>query len=294
MLSRILNKPPTLTQPLQSSPKQNTRKKYISNLRLYNMNMNANSNNQTVKTAATANQSSRSFVNNRTPNSWTFAMISNNLNNVNSINSINSSTMRRHLQPNAFSRGLPLNSNRNVLKQKNATSTNLIVSNGNQSNNNTLVNLSSLQASFLTKLTKPIRSPANNSNKQLSSTRRPFLSRSINYKPLTGGNSTTNLAKNNQTTADASTDGLVSNELVSNKPIVVEPKTRQKRKQFNLKSNSNSIKRPKPTFVAISSSTGQQQPFNFNPIQFMQNISTFFDQIFSPKSNRNNFFSWIN
>ena len=277
--SRILNRPPTLTQthPLQSSPKQTQRKKHISNLRLYNA---SSTNPNAAHTTTAANQSSRSFVNNRGP-TWTFAMISSHNSNSNG-----SRPARRGSQSNGPSNsrgGLPLNRN---FAPKNRTATNPIA--GNQKNNT--IGLSSLQASSPPmQPSKPPRSSG--SSKLLSSTRRPFLSRSINYRsppvdqvPLAANQSTpartleSDLSPNrsietsrSKPNARPSPSSGVSSNAGTNVAINAKPKT--------------------TTIVAISSG---QHPFNFNPVQFMQ---TFFDQLFSPaKSNGGggNFFSFFN
>lgn len=288
--SRILNRPPTLTQthPLQSSlPKRTTpqRKKHISNLKLYNAN---STNPNAARTTAPANQSSRSFVNNRGP-TWTFAMISSHNSNSNSLNSSRSS--RRSSQPNGSSNRGGASSNRSFGPKKD----NRIVASpiaGNQKNNT--VGGSSLQASSSPPMqsSKPLRSSSSSSSssssKLLSSTRRPFLSRSINYRPPPVDGAA--LASNQSTPARSLESDLSPNRSIeaSSRP---KPST-------NAKPGSNtgltlSAKPKTTTIVAISSG---QHPFNFNPVQFMQ---TFFDQFFSPtKSNggggAGNFFSFFN
>lgn len=243
--SRILNKPPTLTQthrPLQSSPKQQKqRKKLISNLRLYNTNSNNynlnNNNNQSLRSTS---------INNRTPNSWTFAMISHN-NNLNSFNQLtNNSTAARRTSRVGSS-----------FAAKNSTIS-LPKNNGNNTN-----------FSIPLRTNKPTRS----TSKLLSSTRRPFLSRSINY------NSFINPAKGNQT---AST--------VSDQNEVLNRPTPNQRSTTTLVSSG----RPKSTLIAISTTSSNQNPFNsFNPVHFMQNI---FDQFFgsSTAKNGNTLFPWMN
>lgn len=278
--SRILNRPPTLTQthPLQSSPKRTQRKKHISNLRLFSAN-STNSNAARTSTAAAPNQSSRAFVNNRGP-TWTFAMISSHNSNSNNSSSSNSRPPRRGSSPQSSgppSRGgLPFNRSFGPKKE------NRIAANpmpGNQKNNT--VGLSGLQASSPpVQSNKPLRS-SGSSSKLLSSTRRPFLSRSINYRPPP-----VNPVVGTNQTAPART---LESDLSPNRSIESSrPKPSTNAKPPNV---PNAGKPKTTTIVAISSG---QHPFNFNPVQFMQ---TFFDQLFSPaKANGGggNFFSFFN
>lgn len=199
---------------MQSSPKRTTRrKKYISNLKLFSTDTSYNN----------QSSSSRTFANNRTPNSWTFAMISHN------------------------NRGLPLNQTTNYDLSSTVASRN---------NNTTPIGTS--------------RSSTTNNAKQLSSTRRPFLSRSINYQPPPVALMINNSSKTLESNARMPSEGL--------KP------EKQQRKPLNLRSG----RPPKSTtLVAISTTTGNH-PINFNPFQFMQSL---FDQIF-PKGN--SFLPWVN
>lgn len=292
--SRILSRPPTLTQthPLQSSPKRTQRKKYISNLRLYSA--NSTNPNSAARTATAANQSSRTFVNNRGP-TWTFAMISSHNSNSNSSSSASSSSRpsRRGSQPSGLpSRGgLPFNRSFGPKKELNRTAVNPTPG---SSKNNTVV-LSGLQASPV-QPSKPPRSSGSYS-KLLSSTRRPFLSRSINYRPPVVSPT---IGTNQSTPART-----LESDLSPNRPIetsrpkpstnakpsaIVKPST--KPSNVSNAPNAGSPTKPKTTtIVAISSG---QHPFNFNPMQFMQ---TFFDQLFGPgKANGagGTFFSFFN
>lgn len=238
-----------------------------------------NNNNRTNQTLVRTNQSSRSFVNNRTPKSWTFAMISHNNsnNNVNLFNGNGNAISRRYSSNmnNTFNSRGHLNRNNFISKNKLTNSTN------SSSNPQTTV--------LSTNLTN--RHLENNSNhKQLVSTRRPFLSRSINYKPLTSAIS----IKNNDQILDSN---RTSNEFQSNRPLI---ESNGQRKPFisrsTIVSSSATGSKPKTTLIAISSDNLIEHPFNFNPfgelnpVQFMQNV---FDQIFSSKFN-GNFFSLIN
>lgn len=263
--SRILNKPPTLTQtthrPLQSSPKPKQRKKLISNLRLYNTSNNSlNNNNQSLRSTS---------VNNRTPNSWTFAMISHN-SNLNSFNQLanNNSTAGRRTSSRAS--GSPLN-----FAAKNSTISSL------QSLPKSNINRNNTNFSIPLRTNKPTRS----TNKLLSSTRRPFLSRSINY------NSFINSAKSNQTDILSEPKEALSKPADSFSPPNRKATTNQRSTTAFVNSG-----RPKSTLIAIST-TSNQNPFNtFNPVQFMQNI---FDQFFSssaatPPQSGNALFPWVN